>query len=204
MRQPLRLLVVALAGSALVALATILLATDEGTLPATDVVLPTEATAPLPTDAPVGCPLTVPTGDFEPPDRYTQGFDQPPRVAQPSAEDLRWYGNLDLWTVLSTTGDVIHETKATGDFARRYFLWSVHQESPRDEPRPDVVLTAERLDGEGPTVRHTEATHGFTGDNLFMITGLVLPEPGCWHITAEYRGHDLTWTIRADPEPEND
>lgn len=198
--QPLALFAVALTVISALVFAGTQLVADGGPSPDTEVVLPTEDTRPLPTGVPVSCPLTLPTGDFEPPDEYKQGFDQPPQAAQPSAEELRWYGSLDLWTALDPDGEVVQETEARGEFVRRYFLWSLHQEPPSDEPTPDVVLTAERVDGEGETVRSTEATHGFSGSNLFMITGLVLPRPGCWSITAEYRGHDLTWTVWADAD----
>lgn len=203
-RQPLALFVVALTVISVVAFAVTRRVTDVSTSPDTEVVLPTEGTSQLPAGVPVACPMTLPIGDFEPPDEYKQGFDPPPQATQPSAEELRWYGSVDLWTALDPDGEVVAETEARGEFIRRYFLWSVHQEPARDEPTPAVVLTAERVDGEGPTVHSTEATHGFIGSNLFMITGLVLPRPGCWKVTAEYRGHDLTWTIWADPESMDD
>lgn len=37
-----------------------------------------------------------------------------------------------------------------------------------------------------------------------MITSLVLPEPGCWEITAELRHHRLSWTIWAESSSDSE
>jgi hypothetical protein len=38
---------------------------------------------------------------------------------------------------------------------------------------------------------------GFRHDiKNFMLMGLVLPKPGCWEVTASYRGAKLTYVLQ--------
>jgi hypothetical protein len=32
----------------------------------------------------------------------------------------------------------------------------------------------------------------------FMLVGLVLPKPGCWEVTASYRGAELVYVLQVD------
>lgn len=154
-----------------------------------DVLVPTETARQLPQGVPATCPLTIPTGAFDPPDDYDPGPGE--------GAERQWYGSLDLWTALARNGEVIGPNDQA-QLAVRYFMWSTHQPPPREEPNPDLAITARPVDGDGPAVRNAQATNGIVSTNVFMITSLVLPEPGCWEITAEFREHRLSWTIWAE------
>lgn len=138
------------------------------------------------TPAPASCPVTIPEEGFVPPDRYGPG----------RGEGSEWYGSEDLWLTLDDEGEVWLEDQ-DGHLGHRYALWSVHQGEPQDEPEPDVRLVAERLDADAAMAFNRETTHGWTnsrvGRNLFMLTSIQVPTPGCWQVTATYRTASLTW-----------
>ncbi|MGH3440572.1 MAG: hypothetical protein ACRDUY_00700 [Nitriliruptorales bacterium] len=138
-----------------------------------------------PARPPASCPVTIPEGDFMPLERYHSGF----------AEGA-WYGSDDLWVILDDDGSVWRPFR--GELGKpKLFLWSVHQGRASEEPQPDVRVTAERIDGEAPEAHNEGSTHGWVESNLFMLTSITLPTPGCWEITAEYRDASLSWVIWA-------
>lgn len=70
--------------------------------------------------------------------------------------------------------------------------WSADFPGGQGEPVPDLVLTARRLDAEGPEWRSGRATNGYHPSfHWAMLVGVRLPAPGCWEFTARYRGHEL-------------
>lgn len=139
---------------------------------------------------PASCPVTIPEGNFVPPERYRSGFDAGPGKAR------EWYGSEDLWVVLDRDGEVwLPHAGHPGN--PKLFLWSLRQGGAQEEPRPDVKLTAERIDADTPIAHNDRTTHGFVDSNLFMITSIILPTPGCWGVTAEYRGASLSWVVWA-------
>lgn len=126
------------------------------------------------------CPVTIPPNP---------GLKAPePWPAQPSNEDWVWFGDENLWTVLSPDGD--HPlTKGV--------WWSARFPGGQIEEQPDIQVTWTRI-GEGQP-RSIESEHPGTNaytveDHWFMING-VDPEPGCWEVTASYRGATLSYVF---------
>jgi hypothetical protein len=133
------------------------------------------------------CPVTFATPPYLVPPRPWPAT--PPTATY--GHEGHWYGTEDLWMIIPTTGAAIH---APGD---KLFYWSRHFMTASDDfLQPELTVTAERVDGETPTVTAPQANNGGRADTgTFMVTGIVLPTPGCWEITAEYRGASLSYVI---------
>jgi hypothetical protein len=113
-----------------------------------------------------------------------------------------WYGTESLWTLLPVHGaSHIHNnvdeskggyrTKLT--YWRRGFDW-------RREPNPELIVIAKRLDREAPPVAAPLASAVFVNtDEPAMMTGIDIPTIGCWKITAQYRGHNLSFVVSVQP-----
>jgi len=128
------------------------------------------------------CPITYPPKiAFIPPD---------PWPAAPPDEDRFWYGYDGLWTALPKDGS--WATLADGE---KFWWWSEGFDVSEDET-PDLVVTARRLDGEGEVYQVSDATNGYHPSfNWAMLVGVELPSPGCWEITGQYKGHELTFVL---------
>lgn len=143
-------------------------------------------------NVPEWCPVTVPgVVAFTPHSEAPEG--------PPSVYDEVWYGTPELWTMINPEGEVNSKRWLEGD---RTFWWS-HNYSTWDPG--EITVTAEQIYGTAPTVQVSQtAGIGFnpfmlqpTHESVTMI-GIVLPEPGCWELTAEYKGSTLRYTIWTD------
>jgi len=132
------------------------------------------------------CQTTLPVNPaFVPPAPYAQ---------QPQPGNF-WYGSSKLWTQLPidgtwrpATSDGTFKTKLV--FYQQGFDWRAHQ------PKPGLILTARRLDGEAPAVAIDNAQAAFvTTKTPAIMVGLGLPTPGCWRITAFYDGAALDFVV---------
>lgn len=108
-----------------------------------------------------------------------------------------WVGTADLWTALPDSG--IH-------LPRKSIWWSEHFPGGSVEPRPPLRVTWERLDTEAPPiVAESPGTNGPSPDRgFFMLNGIDPDEPGCWKVTAEYKGHELSYVYWNPTGPLND
>jgi hypothetical protein len=125
------------------------------------------------------CPVTVPPQPgFVPPEPY-------PRA--PSVPSYVWYGTGELWTVLAADG---------GYAPRKSVWWSTRLAGRHREEAPLIDVTWRRLDAdEAAVVGGGPGTNAHTDeDGWFMIAGIDPDEPGCWRVTARYRGAVLTYT----------
>ena len=119
----------------------------------------------------------------------------PPAPYPPNAPDGRfWYGTDALWTMLSVNDWWTDNLSGKGFvtklvFWRRGFNW-------RAEREPALTITARRLDGDTPPVAFSHASAVFvTSDTPAMMTGIRIPIPGCWELTARYAGHTLSFVV---------
>ena len=134
--------------------------------------------------APFDCPVTIPP---KPGFRPTDGHPVEPVFGV-------WYGTEELWTVLEDDGSYA---------PRKTVLWSANFRDAGLEPSPQVDVTWKQLDGEGVVISNGgDATNGSTpGDGLFMIAGIDPDEPGCWEVTASYKGATLTYVFEVPSSP---
>jgi hypothetical protein len=133
---------------------------------------------------PFVCPVTIPpTPGFRP----TDGHPVEPVFGV-------WYGTEQLWTVLKEDGDYV---------PRKTVLWSTNFRDSGLEPSPQIDVTWRQLDGEGIVLSNKgEATNASTAeDGLFMIAGIDPDEPGCWEVTASYKGATLSYVYEVPDSP---
>lgn len=139
------------------------------------------------------CPVTIPPqpgflaskpGDVT----YSEHFPEPdPWPASYPHEGMVWHGTDDLWTALPVDGDY---------GVRKSVWWSDNFPGGILEEQPDLSVTWTRLDSDEPHVvdNGRKATNAFTpGEGWFMIAGIDPAEPGCWEVTASYKGAGLTY-----------
>ena len=86
-----------------------------------------------------------------------------------------------------------------GGYTQKIMWWS-DLYSLKDEPEPDLVMTGERLDAKAPSVRVSKATNAFAEDiGDAMLGGADFPTLGCWKITGEYKGAELSFVVWLAP-----
>lgn len=139
---------------------------------------------------PESCPVTAPGNNaFTPPSEAPDG--------PSSVYEAVWYGTPELWTMVNPNGEVWRDLPVgtDGSLTQKTLWWS-ESHAPGDPA--EITLTAEHLDGSAPTVEASggDGSHPFLGD--FMVVGFELPEPGCWRVTAHYKGASLSYVVWVD------
>ena len=152
---------------------------------------PTATSTPLSTNTPgvagkESCPMTPPPNPaFVPPEPYP--------ATDPSGG--YWYGTNELWTQLQPDGTWSGLTKSESGYGNKLALWHEGY-SQKEEPQPEITLSAQQLDGEARVEPYIHGTNAFHPDyGQFMMTGIELPTLGCWEITAEYRNASLSFVV---------
>jgi hypothetical protein len=135
---------------------------------------------------PDSCPVTrAPEPRFVPPSPYPEW--------PPSGQF--WYGDEALWTALYGEGvwqELPHDERG---FTQKVVWWRDGY-NWQEEPLPDLVVSGRRLDGEAPSLMAYEATNGYHPQfESFMLVGVEIPAAGCWEITGEYQGRQLSFIV---------
>ena len=135
------------------------------------------------------CPVTQPPDQvFVPPEGY-----QGSRLE--AYEGFFWFGTPQLWTMLPEDATWSQLPESEGGYAQKIVWWSEGYDWI-EEPIPEFHLTGRRLDGEAPRIDSREATNANTSDNgSFIITGVQIPSAGCWGISGEYQGAELSYVV---------
>lgn len=159
-----------------------------------------ETPLPSPTSRLVdGCPVTLPPEPaFVPPQPYPSRF---PNPNVPNADDKQWYGTPELWTILDREGAVWRDLPVAEDgHVGDKTLWFSENFSTAEgedfSGDAEIIITAVHLDGSGPEIVEEGGVPSFNRDiKNFVLVGLELPEPGCWEVTARYRGAELSYVL---------
>ena len=158
-------------------------ATPAPTATATPPATPPVAAKARQASPPESCPVTRPPNPpFTPPPPYP-----------PVPGSRFWYGTEALWTWLPADG--------TWQILRdKSFWWRVGYDW-RTEQQPRLKVTGRRLDAPAPPfVDSGPATNGYRDDiGAFMLTMVDLATPGCWEITGEYAGTQLSFVVWVTP-----
>lgn len=134
---------------------------------------------------PADCPVTRPP---DPP------FVPPPPYITPGGRFL--LGTTALWTMLNSDG-----TWARAGVGDKFWWWRKGW-TPNDDPdrRPQLFVTAQRLDGQPPVVKLGPGTNGrWPTGGWAMLVGLALPTEGCWEIIGTYRSESLSMIVYVPP-----
>jgi hypothetical protein len=149
----------------------------------------------VPHDPPASCPITRPPhAAFVPPAPY------PPAPPERYVNEF-WYGAPELWTMLGTEGTWYALPHNKNGYTQKIFWWSKDFDVSKD-PYPAFRLTIERLDAEAPSspiVVSEEATNASADFGTAMLTGVDIPELGCWKITGKYGDAELNFVVWVAP-----
>ena len=140
---------------------------------------------------PADCPVTT-TGilSFEAPAPFS------PKAPWPG---IFWFGSEGLWTALHENG-VWSALPNTSDGYTQKIMWWSSAYSLKDEPQPDLVVSGRRLDADAPVLRFYGATNAMADDiGEAMLTGVEFPTLGCWEVTSQYKGAELTFVVWIAP-----
>ena len=141
-------------------------------------------------DPPSSCAVTNPQDPpFTPPAPYDSlGF-----------EGEFWYGSKSLWTAVRENGTWEALPHNPEGYTQKVFWW-------RDgyvwteEPEPELIVTAERLDAKAALVQASKATNAYASDiGSAMLVGVDLPTLGCWKITGKYADAELSFVVWIAP-----
>jgi hypothetical protein len=147
---------------------------------------PAASVADSPAMATEACTVTRPNPPFSAPSPYP---------ATPPDDRYAWFGTPQLWTMLKLDGEVWDGNSPLA-LLLKMFWWSSNWAGMREEPEPAITVVATRLDGPG-TVTTDHATNA-AADSLggeAMLAGIEFPSPGCWQVTAQYRGAVLSYVV---------
>ena len=149
------------------------------------------AGAQRPAVAPDSCPVTLsPVRPFTPPVPYP---------ALPPSADRFWYGSEALWVMPRVDG-TWRGLRTDHGFRDKLFVWRVGFDG-RKEQKPKLAVTAKRIDGDAPVFTRSTATNAYHPSfGWAMLTGVEIPNAGCWKLSLQYREDTLSFVVWAmDP-----
>ncbi len=138
--------------------------------------------------APASCPVTLaPAVPFTPPGLPEMSKD----------DNAFWYGSEKLWTNLPRSGTVwgwAPRGPDQADLTAKIFWGSVNYDRHK-EGNANLKVTGKRLDGDAPPLQAQPTTNALGDPYDAMLTGVYVPTPGCWEITADYKGQKLSFVV---------
>lgn len=138
--------------------------------------------------APTSCPVTRPPAvPFTPPGEHKMGPD----------DNSFWLGTEKLWTALPRSGDVwgwAPRGPGEPNLTAKIFWGSVDFDYHRREDY-DLKITGRRLDGDAPPLMVDKVTNALFVPHAAMLTGVYVPTLGCWEITGDYKGQELSFVV---------
>ena len=139
--------------------------------------------------APASCPITLaPAVPFTPPGEHQMGPD----------DKSFWLGTEKLWLALPNSGEVWGwAPRAPGhehDLTAKIFWGSVDFDYHKKEDY-SLKVTGRRLDGDAPPLVVDKVTNALFVPHAAMLTGVIVPAPGCWEITGDYKGERLSFVV---------
>jgi hypothetical protein len=142
--------------------------------------------------APEACPVTRPPARF---------FVPPPPYWRDPPPDEYWFGTESLWTVLSLPGTWHirgNPLESKGGYRTKLIYWQRGFDWRKD--KPELTVIARRIDRDAPPVAAEPASAVFvTTERPAMMTAIDIPSVGCWKITAQYRGDELSFVVSVQP-----
>jgi hypothetical protein len=127
-----------------------------------------------------------------------------PPAPYPSAGAF-WIGNENLWTNIPSDGvwnGLGHYAPGDSRFRQKLFWWHQGYDSRFENP-PELKVTGARLDGPAPPFEmdeHANAGWKNDRDHPFMVVGVFIPTVGCWKVTGNYKGEELSYVVWVSEE----
>jgi hypothetical protein len=140
-----------------------------------------EAQEPIPDD----CPVTLPTEPrFIPPVPYKD---------DELGGGMFWYGTDALFTHIYSDGRWRGLTSAKG--TRNKSFWYRKDAEWLEESPYQLVVTAKRIDADGPMITFPRVTNAIMSKEVAMLLMVELPERGCWQVTGNYKSDYLSFVV---------
>jgi hypothetical protein len=117
-----------------------------------------------------------------------------PESVRKAPAGFKWVGTEKLAAQVPADG---HWTGmgSEHDYGDKWWWWREGYRA-REEIKPELSITATRLDDQAPSVFISHATNAY-GDNWDrMLIGMAFPTAGCWEVVAAYRGHQLRFVFK--------
>lgn len=107
-----------------------------------------------------------------------------------------WHGQDTFWTMLRADGNWSALPRNSQGLRQKVFWWAPGFDG-RAEPRPNLVVSGRQLDGTASFVDPGPATNAHHADfgGWAILTGIDVPQPGCWELTGHYRDQALTFVV---------
>jgi hypothetical protein len=164
--------------------------------------VPKQANSPTPVNAetisgepPSTCPVTrAPAVALVPPEPF-------PAAPPERYENQFWYGTPELWTMLGADATWYALPQDKNGYSQKVFWWSQSFDTKVD-PFPAFTVILERLDASAPSapiVAAEQATNAFADFGTAMLTGIEIPSIGCWKVTGQYSGAELSFVVWVAP-----
>ncbi len=144
---------------------------------------------------PASCPVTRPP---------QKPFTPPPPYEREESTKSFLIGTEKLWTALRNSGVWYWAPHKPGHeqdvqpLTEKTFWGSTEFKWDKEYP-PELKVTGRRLDGSAPPLLTLPPTNAFPGPTAAMLSGVYVPAPGCWEITAEYKGEKLSFIVWVKP-----
>jgi hypothetical protein len=147
----------------------------------------------VPRDPPASCPISRPPHPaFVPPAPY-------PSAPLEQYVNEFWYGTPELWTMLGTEGTWYGLPQDEQGYSQKVFWWRQASDVRKDSSSAFTV-TLERLDVKSSPIVTAEHPANASADfGTAMLTGVVIPAPGCWKVTGQYQGDALSFVVWVAP-----
>lgn len=133
--------------------------------------------------APDSCPTTVaPVHPFAEP--------------SPSSASRFWFGSEALAVLLNRSGT----WRGMGPryaYRDKLFWWRQGYNGATEQ-RPELLVSARRLDGEPGSPKVSKATnaHHESFGGWAMLVGVEFPSSGCWEVEGEYKVQTLSFVVQ--------
>ena len=119
------------------------------------------------------------------------------RFAEPSPSSAThfWYGDTTLAALLHTSGT--WQGMGPSHKYRNKLFWWRQGYSGVTEPRPELIVSGRRLDGEAPAATVSRATNAHHKDfgGWAMLVMVEFPTSGCWELTGHYKGQVTSFVV---------
>jgi hypothetical protein len=120
------------------------------------------------------------------------------RFSEPSPSSVSrfWYGSEALAVLLSGSGT--WQGMGPRHKYRNKLFWWRQGYNGGTESRPELSVSARRLDGEAPPGQASRATNAYHKDfgGWAMLVMVEFPAGGCWEVTGHYKGETLSFVVQ--------
>jgi len=107
--------------------------------------------------------------------------------------DSVWFGTESLAALLPPDGTWTGFENGQA-FGTKIWFWSKNWNST-EELRPALKVYAQKTNDKTLKSESLSATQGHAADWQAMLTGIGLPTPGCWKISAYYKESNVSFVV---------